>query len=677
VLPVSTDPVVRVVELRDLIRLHNRLYHELDQPEILDSDFDELLRELQSIESEHPELSSADSPSQDLGGAVSTLFASVDHRVQMMSLDKAFEEAELDAWYERLVRRLGDDVDPGGFFCEPKFDGLAVSVRYEDGRLVQAATRGDGRTGEDVTQNVRTLATVPKTISGAPRVLEVRGEVYMPISVFEALNAALEAAGEKLYANPRNTAAGSLRQKDAAATASRGLSWWSYQVGDIDGGPDFVSHSESLGFLADLGFPVNPEVAVADSIGAVKGYIETAASIRHDADYETDGIVVKLDDLALQAQLGATSHHPRWAIAFKFPPEEKTTMLLDIEVSIGGKGKATPFAVLEPVFVGGSTVQMATLHNEDQVAVKDVRPGDTVIVRKAGDVIPEVLGPVLSERPRGLPAWEFPSICPCPRQSELVRREGDAAHQCLDPECPFQRAGWIAHFAGRNAMDIEGFGERTAGQFIDLDLLADIGDIYSLDFDEVRAIEGFGETSVANLSAAIEASKQRPLEYLLVGLNIRHLGDTGSEVLARAFGNLDAILAADVDDLAAVDGIGPTIAESLHGWFTDPDHIELIERLRQAGLNFEASDTGEDLPQTLEGMSVVVTGGLEELTRDEVEAAIKDRGGKSPGTVSKRTTAVVVGESSGASKLNKANDLGVPVIDEAAFRRLLETGLLP
>lgn len=675
-LPVNTDPAERAEELRAQIRHHNRLYHELDAPEIPDADFDELLRELQGLEEANPELAMPDSPTQVPGGSPTTLFAPVAHRVQMMSLDKAFEVAELDAWFERLKRRLGDET-AGGFFCEPKFDGLAVSARYENGSLVRAATRGDGRIGEDVTQNVRTISSVPATIEGAPPVVEVRGEVYMPISVFDSLNESLEALGERRYANPRNTAAGSLRQKDAAVTASRGLSWWCYQVGEVVDGPRFTRHSETLDFLGHLGFPVNPHVEVADSIEAVKLYVERSAARRHEADYETDGVVVKLDDLAQQQMLGATSHHPRWAIAFKFPPEEKTTTLLDIEVSIGGKGKATPFAVLAPVFVGGSTVQMATLHNEDQVAAKDVRPGDTVIVRKAGDVIPEVLGPVLSERPEGLTRWVFPTLCPCPRGTTLVRNPGDAAHHCPDPECPFQRAGWIEHFASRNAMDIEGFGERTARLFMDLGLLSDIADVYSLDFDRIRSIEGFGEISANNLEAAIEASKQRPLENLLVGLNIRHLGDTGSEVLGRAFGTLDAILAADVEDLAAVDGIGPTIAGSLHAWFADPAHRQLIERLRAAGLNFEASNAGERLPQTLDGKSVVVTGGLEGFSRDEVEAAIKDRGGKAPGSVSKRTTAVVAGDAPGASKLNKATELGIPVIDEEAFGHLLETGELP
>jgi DNA ligase (NAD+) len=677
VLAVTTDPAERAAELRSLIRHHNRLYHELDQPEIPDSDFDRLLKDLQQLEADHPELAAPDSPSQELGGAVGVLFAPVEHRIQMMSLDKAFEEAELDAWYDRLVRRLEDDDPPGDFFCEPKFDGLAVSVRYEDGRLVQAATRGDGRTGEDVTRNVATIESVPKTLKGAPPVIEVRGEVYMPISVFDALNESLEAAGEDRYANPRNTAAGSLRQKDQSVTATRGLSWWSYAVGEVSGGPEFGQHSASLEFIADLGFPVNPHVALAGSISDVKNYIAASESERHDADYETDGVVIKLDDFAKHALLGSTSHHPRWAIAFKFPPEEKTTKLLDISVSIGGKGKATPFAVLEPVFVGGSTVQMATLHNEDQVRAKDVRPGDTVIVRKAGDVIPEVLGPVLSERPKGLPEWEFPTICPCSRRTTLVRNEGDAAHHCPEPECPFQLAGWIEHFASRNAMDIEGFGERTVQQFIDLGLISDVADVYSLDFDAVRELEGFGETSVSNLAAAIETSKRRPLENLLVGLNIRHLGDTGSEVVARALGNLDALVAASREDLAAVDGVGPTIADSLADWFAEPAHLDLIERLRAAGLNFEASQSGADLPRTLEGMSVVVTGGLEDFTRDEIESAIKSRGGKAPGSVSKRTTAVVLGDSPGASKLNKATELGVPIIDEAGFVRLLETGELP
>lgn len=672
----QTDPVARVAQLRELIEHHDRLYYELDEPTIPDADYDALLRELQALEAAHPELVTADTPTARVAGEPLVTFAPVEHAIAMMSLDKAFEFEELDAWMGRLARRMENDAAPGPFVCELKFDGLAISVRYEDGTLVQAATRGNGRVGEDVTGNVATIADVPRELKGAPPVLEVRGEIYMPISAFEELNAAQEAAGQNRYANPRNTAAGSLRQKDPTVTASRQLTWWAYQLGQVEGGPAFERHSETLEFLASLGFPVNPEVRTVPDHAGVIEYVNAAETSRHDHDYETDGVVVKVDDLALQSHLGSTTHHPRWAIAFKFPPEERTTLLRDISVSIGGKGKATPFAVLEPVFVGGSTVQMATLHNEDQVALKDVRPGDTVIVRKAGDVIPEVLGPVLSERPEGLEPWVFPETCPCHFSYPITRDEGDAAHYCLNPVCPFQLAGWIEHYAARNAMDIEGFGERRVREFLDLGLIADIADLYSIDFDRLAEVEGYGEVSVRNLAAAIDASRSMPLANLLVGLNIRHLGDAGSEVLASAFGHLDRILDATVEDLAAVDGIGPTTAEAVHAFFANGENRAIVERLREAGVNFEGPEA-PDVPQTLAGMAVVVTGGVPGYSRDDVTAAIKARGGTSPGSVSKKTAVVVVGENAGASKLTKAVDLAIPRIGPQDFDALLETGEIP
>lgn len=669
------DPRQRVDELRALIAHHNELYFAQAAPEISDADFDALVRELQQLEAEHPELATDDSPTQTIGAAAT--FAPVEHEVPMMSLDKAFSTDEFDGWHTRLERAAGEGRTLGPFVCELKFDGLAISARYENGQLVRAATRGDGRVGEDVTANVATIGDVPKSLGpGAPAVLEVRGEVFMAISDFESLNAARREAGEQLYANPRNTAAGSLRQKDASVTASRNLRWFAYQLGQVEGGPTFANHSETFDYLGELGFPVNDQVRVVDDAEAVKAYFLDAEARRHDFDYETDGAVAKVDRLSLQRELGVTSHHPRWAIAFKFAPEEKSTKLLDIQVSIGGKGKATPFAVLEPVFVGGSTVQMATLHNEDQVRAKDVRPGDTVLVRKAGDVIPEVLGPVLAERPAGLPEWQFPTHCSCENLHPLTREEGDAAHYCLHPTCPIQRDGWIEHFAARAAMDIEGFGERTVRLFTTSGLLEDIAGIYELDFDRVREIEGFGEISVRNLQQSIEASKAQGLGRLLIGLNIRHLGNSGAHVLARAFGHLDRILEADVDTLAAVDGVGPKIAESLHAYFADEQHRAIIERLRAAGVDFNGPEVIE-VAQTLDGLAVVVSGGLENFSRDSVKEAITSRGGKSPGSVSKKTTALVVGESPGASKVTKAEELGVPIIDEAGFLHLLETGELP
>ena len=506
--------------------------------------------------------------------------------------------------------------------------------------------------------------------------LEARGELYLPIATFDALNEAQEAAGLKRYMNPRNTAAGSLRQKDPAVTASRGLGFWSYQLGAVQGADEPASHTAALSWMSDMGLPVNPETRAVDGLDAVYAFCAHWLEHRHELPYEIDGVVVKVDGLAEQSAMGATSKAPRWAIAYKLPPEEKTTILRDIEVSVGRTGKVTPFAVLEPVVVSGSTVGLATLHNEDQVRLKDVRPGDTVIVRKAGDVIPEVVGPVLERRPAGLAPWEFPDRCPCGRDAALVRLEGEAQHRCVDAACPPQRLAAISHFASRGAMDIEGLGEAQVALFIELGLLADVADIYGMDVESLTDRKGYGATSVANLQAAIEKSKSRPLAKLLFGLNIVHLGAAGAEALAAGLGSMDAIIAASTDDIAAVDGIGPVIAESVRTFFDDPTRREMLERLRAAGVNFEGPERST-LPQTLAGMSVVVTGGLVGFTREEVEQAVKARGGRSPGSVSKKTSAVVVGEDPGASKLTKANDLGVPILDEEQFVHLLDTGELP
>ena len=671
----SDQAAQRIQELRAIIAHHNELYFSQDAPEIADADFDLLVRELAALEEANPALAVADSPTQTVGAAAT--FAPVQHDVPMMSLDKAFTTDEFDQWHARLARTLGEGVDLGRFVCELKFDGLAISARYENGTLVRAATRGNGNVGEDVTANVATIVDVPKQLPpGAPALLEVRGEVFMAVSDFATLNQARQAEGHALYANPRNTAAGSLRQKDPGVTASRNLKWFAYQLGQIEGGPAFTHHSETFDFLAELGFPVNDQVKVVDDADAVKAYFAQAEEQRAQFDYETDGAVAKIDSLDRQRDLGVTSHHPRWAIAFKFAPEEKSTTLLDIAVSIGGKGKATPFAVLDPVFVGGSTVQMATLHNEDQVAVKDVRPGDTVWVRKAGDVIPEVVGPVLSARPEGLAPWTFPTHCDCPNHHELTRAQGDAAHYCLHPVCPRQRDGWIEHFAGRSAMDIEGFGERTVRLFTEMGVLNDIAGIYEIDFDRVREIEGFGERSVRKMQESIEGSKGRGLGPLLIGLNIRHLGDNGSRLLAKAFGHLDRLLQADSDELAAVDGVGPTIAESVAAYFANETNRSIIERLRAAGVDFAGPEVIQ-VTQTLDGLTVVVSGSLQNFSRDGAKEAITSRGGKSPGSVSKKTLALVLGDSPGASKITKAEELGVPVIDEDTFMVLLETGELP
>ena len=667
----SENPAQRADELRAEIAYHNKRYFEEDTPEISDFDYDTLVRELRTIEEQHPELRTPDSPTQRVGGAAT--FAPVEHVQPMMSLDNAFSFEELLAWGRRMERFISGDV---AYACELKIDGVALSLLYRDGVLERGATRGDGRVGEDVTENVRVIDAIPNTLKGdAPALVEVRGEVYMPTASFEALNARQAADGARLFANPRNAAAGSLRQKDASITGSRALSFWSYQLGAIEGGPRFAAHSETLDSLRSWGMPVNPEIKVLDSLDAVHAFCAGWQESRHSVGYEIDGVVIKVDDLAQRRELGSTSKAPRWAIAFKFPPEERTTKLIAIEVSIGRTGKATPFARLEPVFVGGSTVGLATLHNEDQVKAKDVRPGDVVIVRKAGDVIPEVVGPVLAQRPKGLKAWSFPKTCPTCKQP-LQRIEGESDTFCTNLECPAQRAGRIQHFASRAAMDIEGFGEQRAYQFTGMGLLDDVADIYSLSAEKLGAIEGFGEVSIRNLLGAIEASKTKPLGNLLIGLNIRGLGTTGSHVLARAFGHLDRIMDASVDDIAAVEGIGPKIAASVHEFFASPINRAVIERLREAGVNFEGPVV-EEQPQTLAGMTIVVTGTLDAYSREAAEEIVKARGGKAPGSVSKKTTAVVVGEGPGAAKLNKATELGVPILDEAQFLHLLETGELP
>lgn len=673
------DPRVRVGELRAEIDRHARRYYELDDPEIPDADYDRLLAELRALEEAHPELASADSPTQRIGGRPNPVFSPVDHAVPMMSLHNAFDRNELRAWAERVQRRLGDRP-VGAYAVEPKFDGLAISVLYRDGRMARAATRGDGRTGEDVTGNVATIAGLPRRLGGGPgsappAMLEVRGEVYLALSAFEALNDRQRDRGEKPYVNPRNAAAGSLRQKDSSITAERGLSVWCYQLGAVEGGPPLASHTQTLEWLDWLGFPVNGEATRLENLDAVEGYVADLEARRHDLDYEVDGAVVKVDDLALQAELGADAKAPRWAVAYKLPPEERATALLDIEVSIGPSGQATPFARLAPVFVGGVTVTTATLHNEDQVAAKDVRPGDTVIVRRAGDVIPEVVRSVPSARPEGSAPWVFPRRCPvC--DEPLRRDEGAAATFCANFGCPRQVRGRIEHFAGRAAMDIEFLGEKNIHRFVTDGMLADAADLYRLDFDRIAAMDGFGAVSAENLRASIEASRRRPLDRLLFGLRIPEIGQANARLLASSFETMDAILAAGEDELAAVEGFGPVIAASVRAWFDDPRARDLIDRLREAGLRMEAEAAAGPAaaPQTLAGRAVVVTGTLEGFSRDQARSAIAVRGGKSPGGVSSRTFALVAGADPGASKVNKAAEAGVPVIDEAAFRLLLETG---
>ncbi len=724
----ALDAARRVEELRAKIAYHDRRYYELDSPEIPDAEYDALIGELRRIEERHPELLVADSPTQRVSGTASVLFAPVRHVVPMMSLDNAMDLGELQAWATRIARVDAEALE-ADFVCELKIDGLAMSLTYEHGKFTRAATRGDGVTGEDVTANVATIDGLPQELrwpkgkGPVPDLLEARGEVYMSVAAFEELNRRQLESGQKTFANPRNSAAGSLRQKDARITASRELSFWTYQVGALQGGPALARHSEALELLRRCGFPVNPEITVVHGVDEVFSFCERWRDHRHDLDYEIDGVAVKVDDLGLQQRLGATSHAPRWAIAFKFPPEERTTRLADIMVSIGRTGRATPFAVLDPVFVGGSTVGLATLHNEDQVALKDVRPGDSVVVRKAGDVIPEVVGPVLAERPRGSKPWKFPTRCPsC--GGPLVRLPGESDTFCTNLDCPDQRVQRIVHFASRGAMDIEGLGDKRVIQLVEAGMLSDPADVYFLERPELVALERMAELSADNLLRAVEQSKGRPLSRLLVALGIRHLGPTGARALARAYPSLDEVLAADAEALAAVEGIGPVIADSVAGFFASPSNMVVVDKLRRAGLLLSeqavtsgpgsASSAARATPdvraapgsgappdaratpasgaapdvrrgagdergaaQTLAGKSVVVTGTLAEFTREEAEEAILARGGKSPGSVSAKTFALVVGSEPGTAKLRKAEDLGVPVVDGERFGELLDTGEVP
>lgn len=670
----------RVRQLRVQIAAHNEAYHGRDQPTIPDSVYDQMLRELAQIEERRPDLVTEESPTQMVGSPPNEIFAPVEHKVPMMSLDNAMDLEELQSWYGRVLKGI-EGADSCDLICELKFDGLAVSIRYEDGELVQAATRGNGRVGEDVTHNVLTIKGVPHLIPGAPKVLEVRGEVYLPISAFESLNREQLANGEPLFANPRNTAAGSLRQKDATVTAHRKLAFWCYQLGEIVGGPQMESAKETFDLLKSLGLPVNPEVTEFSDFKHVQQFCESWMSKRHEPDYEIDGVVVKLADLTQREALGSTSRAPRWAIAFKFPPEEKVTRLIDIDVSIGRTGRATPFAVLDPVFVGGSTVGMATLHNEDQVANKDVRPGDMVVVRKAGDVIPEVVGPVLSDRLADSQPWVFPSVCPgC--QMPLQRQEGDANTYCVNRRCPVRIETGISHFASRNAMDIEGLGERTVRGLVAQGMVHDVGDLFALSKPQLMNLlvsDSSNETLVNNLLSAIDEARERPLANVLIGLGIEHLGPSAAELIARRFRNIDNIVRAENGEIESIDGIGPVIAQSVRDFFEDDDNKSIVEKFRLNGVRLDVVEGEIDKPQVLNGRSVVVTGSLDGwfLTRDEAKKSIIARGGKSPGSISKSTFALVVGSEAGQSKLDKASDLGIPVVGEAEFRYLLENGELP
>jgi DNA ligase (NAD+) len=662
----------RVDEVRARIRDAAYRYYVLSDPDISDAEYDELMRELEGIEADYPDLVTPDSPTQSVGAPPAAAFAPVRHRVPMLSLDNAFSQDELLAWGKRTEKAV-DTVD--AYVCELKIDGVAVSLQYERGRLVRAATRGNGTVGDDITPNVRTIGNVPErlTLDDPPASFEVRGEIYFPTDAFEQLNRQMAAEGKQMFANPRNAASGGLRQKDPKITRSRMLKLLCHSFGLAEG-VRFASHSAFLGYCRDAGLPVAEETVRADNLDQVQDFIRRWEEHRHDLEYEIDGVVVKVDASNQQEELGHTSKAPRWAIAYKFPPEERTTLLKDIQVSIGRTGAATPFAVLEPVLVAGSTIGLATLHNADEVERRDVRPGDTVWVRKAGDVIPEVVGPVLNKRPRSSRPWRFPERCPeC--GTLLVRPEGESVTRCPNTTgCPAQRWATLVHFASRGAMDIEHLGERTVAALIEAGKLHDAADIYSITAEDLAALPGFKDKSIANLLDAIEASKQRPLDRLLVGLSIRHVGDHVASVLAKRMKSLDAIAGASEEELNAVDEVGPTIASSLHAWFADERNRDLVKRLIDAGVSTraETSDTAE-VPQVLAGKSIVLTGSLDGVTREQAARAVEERGGRVASSVSKKTDYVVVGADPG-SKAERARELGVTMLDEAGFQRLLEKG---
>jgi DNA ligase (NAD+) len=644
-------------------------YYVLAQPTASDAEYDVKMRELSALEDQWPALRTPDSPTQKVMESLSTDFAPVTHLQRMMSLDNVFSDEEFAAWQQRATR----EVPVPSWLCELKIDGLAVNLVYESGRLVRAATRGDGTTGEDITLNVRTIETVPGRLKGTavPELLEVRGEVFLPTEAFAQLNERLVEDGRAPFANPRNAAAGSLRQKDPRVTATRPLALTVHGVGTRQGF-EIRSQSEAYERMRDLGLPVSARYEVVDSVEGVHRYVAHWGEHRHDVEHDIDGVVIKVDDLALQGRLGSTSKSPRWAVAWKYPPEEVTTKLNNIFVNVGRTGRVTPFASLEPVHVGGVTVSTATLHNADEVKRKGVLVGDTVVVRRAGDVIPEVVGPVVALRDGSEKKFRMPKKCPeC--GTALVRPEGEADTRCPNTvSCPAQLRESVFHFAGRGALDIDGLGYETSTVLLENGRLADIGDIFHLSPESFEGLRGFGDKKIAQILSGLDAARHRPLWRLLVGLSIRHVGPSAAQALARELRSLDAIAAADHDRLAAVEGVGPTIAAAIVEWFGDERHRHLVERIKAGGAQVE-DDGPVGGPGPLEGVTVVVTGTLTSHSRDAAAAAIQDRGGKVSGSVSKKTSFVVVGDSPG-SKYDKAVQLKVPILDEAGFQVLLDDG---
>ena len=688
----ASDPKAVIESLRREIEHHSYLYYAQDNPSISDAAFDSLMRQLRELEARHPEYYDPSSPTQRVGGYVGEQFAPIKHAARMYSLDDAMDLEELDAWMQRTFEAVGGVVP---LYCELKIDGSGIALTYNQGRLDHAATRGDGTTGEDVTANIRTIMDVPlrlrddaeDAIADPAQPIELRGEVYMPKASFEKLNAQAEENGKAVFANPRNAAAGSLRQKDAGVTARRGLSSFIYAAAS-NASLQLEGQYQLLEWLRRAGFHVNPDVRLCSSAEEVRAFCEEALEKRDSLPYEIDGVVVKVNDFAIQDRMGFTARAPRWAIAYKFPPEERTTLLRDITVQVGRTGVLTPVAELDPVRVAGSTVARATLHNEDEVRRKDVRVGDTVIVRKAGDVIPEILGHVPALRPEGAVEWAMPETCPsC--GSPVVREAGEAALRCVSIDCPAQAKERLIHWASRGAMDIEGMGEELVSRLVESGRLTDVADYYSLDEDELALTElnrhmkdgqrvRLGHVVAKKVLAEIQASKDRGFARVIFGLGIRHVGKTTGEALAAAFPSMELLRQASEEDLAAVDGIGAIVARSIHTFLRVPDNAAVIERLERHGVSMESqvpADLGE---QTLEGLTFVLTGTLEQsgMSRDEAGARLKAMGAKVSGSVSKKTSFVIAGVKAG-SKRAKAESLGVPVLEEEDFLRILETGQAP
>lgn len=700
----SPKDIARAAELNRILNHAAYAYYALDNPELTDAEFDRLLIELQQLEAAYPELVTEDSYTQRVGGYVSEQFEPVQHAARMYSMDDAMNLEELDAWLSRTDEALGaSPTNPVAYTCELKIDGLGVALTYRDGQFVRAATRGDGSTGENVTANVLTISDVPRELAlagleqvenrGLNQSIEVRGEVYMPKHSFIRLNEDADAAGKQPFANPRNAAAGSLRQKDPKITAHRDLETFIYAVAD-EGPLDVHSQWEFLNWLRSCGFNVNPHARRCLSAQEVHDFCAQALEQRGDLNYDIDGVVVKVDSFASQEALGFTSRAPRWAIAFKFPPEEKQTVLREIRIQVGRTGVLTPVAEFDPVTVAGSTIARATLHNLDEIRRKNVREGDTIIVHKAGDVIPEVVGPVLSLRPADAVEFQMPTTCPsC--GSPVIQEEGEVAFRCVSIDCPAQAVERLIHWGSRKAMDIDGLGDELINRMVEEGVLSDVADFYDklteetlanmptgrvYDTDTADHLSGdsipVGHTIAKKVMAKVEESKTRGLGRVLFGIGMRHVGANVAELLAQEFGSIQALATAPVEKIAEIPGIGPKIAESVHEFFSIPENVAVIERLRQAGVMLEEEKPENELPQTLAGLTFVLTGTLEHFTRDEAGAQLKAMGAKVSGSVSKKTSFVVAGEAAG-SKLTKAESLGVPVLDEAALQQILETGQVP